>query len=123
MKRILVVDDDVRVCEALRDFLAADGYEVLLAHDGQAALSRLRDNGIDLLVVDINMPGLGGASLVQMLRTDPAWERFVHLPIIVISALWDVVSFDLDIQGGFGKPMRYDLIQAKIRELIGPPGA
>jgi hypothetical protein len=38
-----------------------------------------------------------------------------------VSALWDVVSFDLEIQGGFAKPVRYEELRPRIRELIGPP--
>lgn len=120
MKRILVVDDDERLCDVMRELLTTEGYEVAVAHDGHAALERLRNDGISLLLVDINMPGLGGASLVQVLRAEPEWHRFSRLPVIVLSALWDVVTFDLDIQAGFAKPVRHDDLLAKIRELIGP---
>lgn len=121
MKRILVVEDDPRLCDLLSEFLRADGYEVVAAHDGWQALERLQADRIDLLIVDINMPGLGGASLVHMLRNEARWEAFARLPIIVVSALWGVVTFDLDIQGGFGKPVPYDEVRARVRELIGPP--
>ncbi len=120
MKRILVVDDDSRVCEAFGELLARDGYDVTLASDGQAALDRLREDAIDLMIVDINMPGLGGATLVQRLRSEPEWDRLAELPIIVFSALWNVVDFDLDIQAGFPKPVPYEELRAKVRELIGP---
>lgn len=119
MKRILLVDDDERLCDVMREVLTQEGYDVAVAHDGHAALERLRGNGVDLMLVDINMPGLGGASLIQVLRTEPEWHRFARLPVIVMSALWDVVTFDLDIQAGFGKPVRHDELLAKIRELIG----
>ncbi|HEV8673407.1 MAG TPA: response regulator [Methylomirabilota bacterium] len=121
MKRILVVDDDVRVCEVLAEFLQRDGYEVAVAHHGRAALGELRAGPVDLLILDINMPELGGASLVQKLRSDPEWARFAALPIIVVSALWDVVTFDLDVQAGFAKPLKYEELKPKILELIGPP--
>lgn len=121
MKRILVVDDDTRLCDVLSELLTHDGYGVVIAHDGHAALERLRSEAIELLIVDINMPGLGGASLVHTLRTDAEWERVAGVPVIVLSALWDVVTFDLDVQAGFAKPMKYDQVQEKIRELIGPP--
>lgn len=121
MKRVLVVDDDARLCEVLAEFLGEDGYAVLTAHDGLQALDVLRQGGVDLLILDINMPELGGASLVQLLRRDPEWASFKLLPIIVLSALWDVVTFELDIQGGFAKPVKYEEIRPKILELIGPP--
>jgi CheY-like chemotaxis protein len=120
VKRILVADDDAGLCELLREFLFRDGYSVTVVHDGRRALEELRKNSIDLLIIDINMPELGGASLVHMLRRDPEWQNFARLPIIVVSALWDVVTFDLDVQAGFAKPVRYDEIRAKLQELIGP---
>ena len=122
MKRILVVDDDAAICEMFSKFLDRDGYEVLVAYDGRSALEQLRSHEeVDLLVLDINMPELGGASLVQLLRCDPEWARFATLPIIVVSALWDVVTFDLDVQGGFGKPVKQEELRDKVRQLIGPP--
>jgi CheY-like chemotaxis protein len=121
VKRILVVDDDARLCEVLAEFLTEDGYAVVTAHDGLQALEVLRQGGVDLVVLDINMPELGGASLVQILRRDPEWEALRSLPIIVLSALWDVVTFELDIQGGFAKPVKYEEVRPKILELIGPP--
>lgn len=121
MKRILIAEDDVRLCDVLEEFFGGEGYGIVVAHDGRAALARLRDGPIDLLIADINMPGLGGASLVHLLRTEPEWEAFARLPIIVLSALWDVVTFDLDIQAGFPKPVKYAELSAKVRELIGAP--
>jgi CheY-like chemotaxis protein len=121
MKRVLVVDDDARLCEVLAEFLTEDGYAVATAHDGRQALGVLRQGGVDLVILDINMPELGGASLVQMLRGDPEWADFKRLPIIVLSALWDVVTFELDVQGGFAKPVKYEEVRPRILELIGPP--
>src|SRR5262245_15323235 len=116
----MVVDDDVAICEMFSKFLDRDGYQVLVAYDGRSALEQLRANEVDLLVLDINMPELGGASLVQLLRRDPEWTHLATLPIIVVSALWDVVTFDLDVQAGFGKPVKYEELRDKIRQLIGP---
>ncbi|MBI4012150.1 MAG: response regulator [Candidatus Rokubacteria bacterium] len=121
MKRVLVVDDDAAICELFSKFLERDGYAVAVAYDGRSALERLRANSVDLLILDINMPELGGATLVELLRRDPEWARFASLPIIVVSALWDVVTFDLDVQAGFGKPVKYEDMREAIQRLIGPP--
>jgi CheY-like chemotaxis protein len=121
VKRVLVVDDDAAICEMFAKFLERDGYAVAVAHDGRGALEQLRGNPVDLLILDINMPEMGGATLVQLLRRDPEWARFASLPIIVVSALWDVVTFDLDVQAGFGKPIKYEEMRETIRRLIGPP--
>ena len=116
VKRILVADDEAAVREGLSDLFTRDGYAVVVAPDGLAVLERLRETGIDLLVLDINRPGLGGASLVHLLRTDPAWQPFARLPIIVVSALWGAVTFRLDIQAGFPKPIPYARLQETDRK-------
>lgn len=109
------------MAELLVETLAEAGYDVAFVRDGLAALDWLRGHPVDLLVVDINMPRLGGASLVQRLRTAPEWERCRGLPVVAISALWDVVTFDLDVQAGLPKPIDLAVLSAKVRELIGPP--
>ena len=118
---MLVVDDDAAICEMFSKFLERDGYAVTTAYDGRGALEQLLANSVDLLILDINMPEMGGATLVQLLRRDPEWARFATLPVIVVSALWDVVTFDLDVQAGFGKPVKYEEMRETIRRLVGSP--
>jgi CheY-like chemotaxis protein len=122
LKRILIAEDDQRVLDILAELVAADGYEVIRAADGEAALEQLQRHEVNLLILDINMPGLGGASLVQLLRRDPEWEAFARLPIIIVSGMWDVVTFDLDVQAGFPKPIPLPALRAKVREFIDAPG-
>ncbi|HUG38627.1 MAG TPA: response regulator, partial [Candidatus Limnocylindrales bacterium] len=57
---LLVADDDPAVRQSLERMLAREGYAVVLAPDGQAALERLRAGGIDLVLSDLKMPGLTG---------------------------------------------------------------
>jgi DNA-binding response OmpR family regulator len=119
VKRIVIAEDDERFGELLGDALAQDGYQTVVVRDGLAVLNCLQTEAVDLLVLDINMPELGGASLVERLRRDPDWERFAVLPIIIVSGMWDVVTFDLDVQAGFAKPISVPDLRAKVRELIG----
>ena len=120
MKRIVIAEDDERLAELLAYALAQDGYQTVVVGVGLAVLKRLETEPVDLLVLDINMPELGGASLVQLLRRDPDWEQFAALPIIIVSGLWDVVTYDLDVQAGFPKPIPLPDLRAKVRELVGP---
>lgn len=74
MTRILIAEDDQRVLDILAELVVAEGYEVIRAADGHAVLEQLQRHErheVDLLILDINMPHLGGASLVQLLRRDP----------------------------------------------------
>ena len=58
--RILVVDDDPQIRRVMRVTLVAQGFEVTDARSGEEALETLRREGVDLVVLDMNMPGLGG---------------------------------------------------------------
>jgi two-component system OmpR family response regulator len=78
---ILVVDDEQAVRDMICDALNLAGFQTASAANGNAALELLRQNRFDLLVTDINMPGLDGYALVEKLRT-----RGDNLPVIFLSA-------------------------------------
>lgn len=82
-QRVLVVDDSKATREAMRRMLEPAGYVVLSAHDGQSAWNRLNEQGCDLIVTDLEMPGVGGFELLEKLRSDP---RHRELPALVISS-------------------------------------
>jgi len=66
--RILVVDDDPQIRRVMRVTLSGQGYEVADAKDGDAALLKLRDERFDLVLLDMNMPGLGGLDTCRQIR-------------------------------------------------------
>src|SRR5919204_6952857 len=66
--RVLVVDDDPAVLSGLRRALALEGYDVLVAPDGETALALVRDQAPDLVVLDVLLPGLDGLSVCERLR-------------------------------------------------------
>jgi two-component system response regulator HydG len=66
---LLVADDDPAVRQSLERTLAREGYQVVLAPDGQAALERLRQGGVDLLLSDLRMPGLTGLELLREVKS------------------------------------------------------
>ncbi len=63
--RILVVDDEVVICDILRDFLDFEGFYVRTAHGGEGALKLLGEDGFDLLLTDLKMPGMDGLELLR----------------------------------------------------------
>jgi CheY-like chemotaxis protein len=65
---ILLVDDDVDICSNLADILTDLGYRVDIAHDGSAALSLLDNRRYDVIVVDYQMPGMNGVTLLRKIR-------------------------------------------------------
>lgn len=83
MARILIVDDEPDLRGLVRFILELDGHEVVEAHHGAAALQRLGEGGVDLLITDVMMPVMSGTELIDRLRDDPA---SADLPIVVLSA-------------------------------------
>lgn len=80
-KRVLMVDDEPKFCQAVGAFLRARGYEVAIAHNAADALLQLDQVAPDVILLDIRMPGLSGLEALKALRS-----RF-HVPrVIIISA-------------------------------------
>jgi CheY-like chemotaxis protein len=85
--RILVVDDDLGVCQSLRDLLTEEGCQVLVATGGREALARLETDTFDLVLSDVVMPDLDGYQLFQEVR-----QRHPELPVVLMTAF----HFDKD---------------------------
>lgn len=79
MERVLVVDDDAQMLRAIRTALSARGYEVLTAGTGENALALAAEENLDLLLLDLRLPGIEGHDVIRRLR---AWSE---LPVIVVS--------------------------------------
>lgn len=79
--RILLVEDDRALREALADTLALGGYDYLEAADGEAALTLLQRESVAMVVSDVNMPGMDGHALLRVLR-----ERHPQLPVLLMTA-------------------------------------
>lgn len=83
MARILIVDDEPDLRAMVRLILELAGHEVVEAHHGAAALQRLGEKHVDLVITDVMMPVMNGSELIDRLRADP--ER-TNVRIIVLSA-------------------------------------
>ena len=81
-KRILAVDDSKTMRDMLNFTLLNAGYDVVLAEDGNDGLSKLGDNSIDLIITDINMPGMNGIELIKNVRADASYRS---MPILILT--------------------------------------
>jgi sigma-B regulation protein RsbU (phosphoserine phosphatase) len=113
---LLVVDDDEANRAMLGRRLAREGYtRVLTAADGAEALTVLRARAIDLVLLDIMMPGLDGYQVLEAMRAD---ERLRHVPVIVISALDRLDSvvrcIELGAEDYLAKPINAVLLRARV---------
>ncbi len=85
---ILIVEDDPRVRDILRDLLASENYAVETAADGAAGLERLWAGGVDLVLLDLMLPGINGLELCRVMRErEGDGDNEVFLPIIMLTAL------------------------------------
>jgi DNA-binding response OmpR family regulator len=119
MRRVLVVEDDPDIVELISHFLEGDGFRVDALGDGNEALRRLRDESFDLLILDLQLPGMDGLSLCGALRRDPHTE---NLPIIMLTARGDesdrIVGFEVGADDYVVKPFSPKELVARARALF-----
>jgi two-component system cell cycle sensor histidine kinase/response regulator CckA len=113
--RILVADDDPALLGLIAETLTRDGYEVLTAENGQAALSiaRKHQGTIDLLITDVEMPALDGFDLQERFRQEQSQAK-----LLVISGALprNVRGVDVPL---LRKPFLPSELSAKVREILG----
>jgi two-component system, OmpR family, response regulator MprA len=123
--RILVVDDDRSVRDALRRALTLGGYEVDAAEDGRQALQRLTAGSPDAVVLDVGMPGIDGLEVCRRLRA--AGDRVPVLMLTARDAVPDrVKGLDAGADDYLVKPFALEELTARLRALLrrssGPAG-
>jgi two-component system KDP operon response regulator KdpE len=114
--RILVVDDDEGVQRFVSTILRRNGYTVLRADDGQAAIAQAIDQSPQLVILDLSLPVIGGLDVCRQLRT------WYHAPILVLSAYGEenliVRALDLGADDYLTKPFRPGEMLARIRAML-----
>ncbi len=107
---VLVVDDERYIVDLLTDLLQDEGYQVLRASDGQAALEILSQQLPDLVVADVMMPRIDGMRLLAIIR-----ERNRNLPVILMSAAVTPQSDDVTfLRKPFDIDVLLDMIERKL---------
>ncbi|MDP3417960.1 response regulator [Falsiroseomonas sp.] len=120
--RILVAEDEGLAAMAIEDELVREGYEVVLAPDGQAALEAAAREPPDLLLTDLRMPRLDGAGLIRALRA-----AMPALPVVVMTGYapsGGVGAFASPGEGPvalFAKPLDMDAVLLELRKLLPGP--
>jgi two-component system phosphate regulon response regulator PhoB len=116
--RILLIEDERGLTEALTWNLQREGYDVLVAHDGQEGLRRAQTLLPDLIILDIMLPGLNGLEVCRELR---AGDRTRDIPIIILSAKAEetdqVVGFSLGADDYVTKPFSSKILLQRVKAL------
>ena len=116
---ILIVDDDEVIRMLMRQFLEGEGYVVIEADDGQAALEKVAMQELDLVILDIAMPGIDGPSVCEHIRSSMADPP----PVLMVTALDDEKSIERSYGAGavdyIRKPLRWPVLKNRIRYILG----
>jgi DNA-binding response OmpR family regulator len=118
--RILLVEDEPKMAEAIRRVLAADRNVVDVAEDGLAALAMAAESGYDVIVLDRGLPDLDGLEVLRLLRS-----RVVSTPVLMLTALGSlehrVVGLDAGADDYLPKPFAFSELLARLRALARRP--
>ncbi len=121
MPQILLVEDDAEISRMLSRFLVENGLRVLIAGDGKAADQTLRDHVVDVVILDIMLPGEDGFSICRRLRANS------HLPIIMLTARGDevdrIVGLEMGADDYLTKPFSPRELLARIRAVLRRAGS
>jgi len=117
--RILLIDDDAEIQEFIATFLGLEGYDVLLAVNGQAGLTMARKEQPDLILLDISMPDIEGVEVCRRLR---AGAETADTPIFILSARTDDRERRRAVEAGatrfVDKPFQNDILLRWIAESL-----
>ncbi len=117
--RILIVDDNAMNVKVLQTRLAAEGYEIITAADGEEGLSCARKHTPDLILLDVMMPKLDGFEVCRRLRADAA---FPFTPIIMVTAMADSKDVVAGLEAGgdeyLTKPVDHAALAARVRSML-----
>jgi DNA-binding response OmpR family regulator len=118
-KTILIVEDDVEIRDLLRLALEDEGLQVESAADGLHALQRVRQETPDLVILDLNMPRMGGVDFLYAWRTG---IEAPEVPVIVITAAAQALrAQDLGVEAVFEKPFDIEMLLRHVRDLLAMP--
>lgn len=119
MKTVLLVDNHEGFRTAIVKYFVVSGMQAVEAASGPEALERLAQGGIDLILTDLNMPGMTGLDLIAAIRANPAWDA---IPIFVLSVTENeglmARALDLGAAGYLQKPFSLDEFLSMARQHV-----
>lgn len=118
-KRILIVEDETSIVELLLLVLSREGYELAVCQTGRDAIAKIKEFHPHLILLDVMLPGLDGASIVKIMSED---ENLVNIPVLITSALVEsqrMFQMYPQVKGFCSKPFVLTDLIAKVKKFIG----
>ena len=117
--RILAVDDDPATLKLIERILTADDYEVVTAESGTEALNRVKNENVDLVILDLMIPGIEGLGVSRMLKFD---TKYMDIPIIILTGLeqeqYEKLGYKTGADRFFKKPIDAKTLLSAIAKLL-----
>jgi OmpR family response regulator RpaB len=124
--KILVVDDDPDIRDALSTILEAHSYQVVTADNGEEGLRKLKEERPNLMILDLLMPKLDGFGVLKEIQ-DPRWSKYSKIPILILTSIKEDVSrrryeletgLDLNIDDYVEKPINPGTLIERVKKLL-----
>jgi DNA-binding response OmpR family regulator len=119
-ERILIVDDDPLLCSLLRMALGRAGYEPVETYAGDAALSYLANNAVDLILLDVMMADVNGFDVLRKIKADPELD---DIPVVLLTARVDAISqktgLDIGAVEYLTKPITPEDLLERVQAVLG----
>lgn len=116
MSKVLLVDDDVELCELVSEYLDGEGFTVEIAYSGQSGLDRALSGGFDLVILDVMLPELTGFEVLRRFREDSA------TPVLMLTARGEeidrIVGLEMGADDYLPKPFNPRELAARIRAIL-----
>ncbi len=116
---ILIVEDDTGIARMIQVLLEARGFTTVLSHNGNEAFSRLGGAVVDLILLDVMMPGMDGYEVCRRIKADPRWKQIPVIMLTAKDAVRDVVQgLEIGAEEYIRKPFNTDELVARVRALL-----
>ena len=115
---ILLIDDDIELCELLSEYLGSEGFHVSLVHDGAAAVTLIRQGAEkwDGIILDVMLPGMNGFDVLKQIRP------YISVPVLMLTARGEdtdtVLGLELGADDYVAKPVSPRVLVARLRALL-----
>lgn len=128
--KILIIDDDPDIVDALYVLLEGEGYDVVSAGDGEEGLARIKEENPDLIILDLLMPKLDGYGVCKTLQ-DPRWSKWKDIPILVLTSVREEASqrryeletgVRMDVDDYVEKPIDPEVVMTRVRKILARKG-
>lgn len=116
MPKILMIDDDIELCQLVAEYLALDGFQFVAVHDGQSGLEQVNTVNADLILLDVMLPKLDGLAVLKALRAGP------YCPVLMLTARGDdidrILGLELGADDYLAKPFNPRELVARIKAIL-----